>query len=100
MHTSDNVSVVMVCFGPDAPPRRCACCSFVSSMSTHCQPTLLMKETLAPAVHRLPSHGYESVQHSWQGIMLLTSTDTVTKQVTCVLCQAIRHAWRDSPDCV
>ena len=23
MHTSDNVSVVMVCFGPDAPPRRC-----------------------------------------------------------------------------
>ena len=25
MHTSDNVSVVMVCFGPDAPPRRSVC---------------------------------------------------------------------------
>ena len=34
MHTSDNVSVVMVCFGPDAPPRR-----FVSSLLLQSQRT-------------------------------------------------------------
>jgi len=57
MHTSDNVSVVMVCFGPDAPPRRFVPRCPRPSAQNLCQYTLVLlhhtacQERLKPAPH-------------------------------------------------